>query len=118
MVSLSEKAKLIEKEWEEFNLPDTCIEQFVFHELFELEVSQYNLKDILSLKAISSVIDNGIKVIDAYKSGKKLYTLGARGSEAEIPSEQQYIELFKKWELAGWVKMEEDKEGVINVKLV
>lgn len=117
MFSLLEKAKAAQTEIEEYGLPLSFIEQFVFEELFGRDTSDYVLPDILSPKFINEILERGTKIINSERTGRKLYNLGPKGSELKPPSADQYLILFTNWKDAGWVEISEVENNEIDVSV-
>ena len=117
MNSLYERAKAAENEIDQFGLPTTLIEKFVFDELYERDIDDYNLMNLLSPKFIQCILDRGVKVINSKKMGLQLYNLGPKGSELKPHSSDEYQDLFEGWQKAGWIEIYEGEDKLLIAKL-
>ncbi|MDH5323959.1 MAG: hypothetical protein OEZ68_03220 [Gammaproteobacteria bacterium] len=113
---LSDSAKKLEHEWKEYDLPDFCIEKFVFENLIDLDICEYDLPTLLSSQAIQVVIKLGIEIINADSRGLKMVRIGHDKSEV-VPSCADYETLFARWASAGWITVKKVNGLDISVEL-
>lgn len=115
-MSLYDSAKKLELEWNEYDLPDFCIEKFVFENLLDLEACEYDLPSLLSSQAIQVVVRLGIEVINADNRGLKMVRVGRDQNEA-VPSRADYETLLRGWASAGWISINKENDLDISIEL-
>ncbi|SMC27189.1 hypothetical protein SAMN02745857_02744 [Andreprevotia lacus DSM 23236] len=110
-MSLIELAHQREKEWEDYNLPSTYLEGFVFQNLLEKNTSEYVLYELFSKKAIQAVADLGAMLITAKRQGRSVWEIGPGGGEVGEEKTNSYEKLFSLWQKAGWVELNIDESA-------
>ena len=107
-MSLKTIAESKEREWRDYDFPDSYLADFALAELVRANVEEYTLRDILSKTAIEALLAFSCKSIEAFHTGRPLSSLGSGGIITRPLDEGMKLELLlKSWSERGWISIVE-----------
>ena len=118
MSNIYEKAREVEANWKEYNLPTHYLEKFIFNYLINKSVGEYDLRSIFSTDVIELLLKSGEQIINAKAQGEVLVTVGSDGVKEIDFSSVDYEKIFSVWESAGWISTTVLADNQTKVQLI
>jgi len=105
------EVKEYEKNWNDDNCPDYVVEEYVLEYLPKIPYSDYDLKNVLSKRTISLLLEEGSKIINSKSRGGRVTQI-REGKTVDLSYlEPLYKRLFEQWMAAGWLERKKDPES-------
>lgn len=88
---------------------------FILRSLPEEHKNEASLSDIFSKSSINLLIEDGEQIINIGRGDS--YIIG--GDPVDFTDfRERYIEIFKEWEVRGWIKIDRNSDGAIKISTI